>query len=342
LLFLAFSSSHCVEHLGEEHGSLGRLERDCALPLPAGVVELGAPAALEYPGETLFIWPSVTLSDGSVVRNAAARANDPAALCESGPALLVDDAGAPRSLLLLSDDEMEQNAEREDGRRLELLPVGGFVHEAVGYLYYEPTWLGPGFFDAEKLGTGLCVLEGDGSCRRVEIDGETTLFPATARPLNQGGLVAADRALIYGCIHAASFSDPCTLSSVPLSQVKDPAAYRIYNEFDGWVEKPTEATILFDRPGPLSVSRIAGRYVAVGLDVFSSRFSVQFALSPTGPFESPQFLFQAVRPDGPFPGGGREHSGLRRDDRSLHVTYFTDHAGSDYGLHLASFQLGAP
>jgi hypothetical protein len=342
LLFLALSLSHCVEHLGEEHASLGRLERDCALPLPAGVTELGAPAALEYPGETLFIWPSVTLSDGSVVRNTAARASDATALCDTGPELLLDDRGVPRSILLLSDEEMEQNSDRDDGRRLELVPVGGFVHEGIGYLYYEPTWLGPGFFDAEKSGTGLCLLEGEDSCRRVEVDGDTLLFPATARPLNQGGFVAAERALIYGCTHAASFSDPCTLSSVPLSEVTDPTAYRIYNEFDGWVEEPTEATILFDRPGPLTVSRIAGRFAAVGLDIFSSRFGVQFGLSPTGPFEPSQFLFQAVRPDGPFPGGGKEHPGLRRDNGTLHVTYFTDHAGSDYGLHLASFQFGAP
>lgn len=329
----------CIEHLGKEESRLGELERDCVIALPAGVSELGAPAALEYPDATLLIWSSLTLSDGIVVKNAAARASDAAALCANGPELLLDEQGTPRSLLPLSDDEIAANTDRDDGRHLELVPVGGFVHDGVGYLYYEPTWFGPGFFDAEKLGTGLCLLEADGACRRVEIDGTTLLFPPSARPLNQGGFVFGDRALVYGCTHAASFSDPCTLTSAPLDEVTDPAAYRVYNAFDGWVEKPTEASILFDRPGPLSVSHFAGRYAAVVIDIFQTQFGIQVAPSPTGPFEAPQLLFQGVKPDGLFPSGGREHSGLRRDERTLHVTYFTDRAGSEYGLHLASYRL---
>lgn len=338
-MLFGLAATGCIEHLGKEESRLGELLRDCVIALPAGVSELGAPAALEYPDSTLLIWPSLALSDGSVVQNAAARASDAAALCAKGTELFVDEQGIPRSLLRLSDEEITANTDREDGRRLELVPVGGFVHEGVGYLYYEPTLLGPGFFDAEKLGTGLCVLEGDGDCQRVEHDGDTLLFPPSARPLNQGGFVSGDRALVYGCTHAASFSDPCTLMSAPLEEVTDPAAYRVYNAFDGWVEKPTEASILFDRPGPLSVSRFAGRYAAVVLDIFQTQFGLQVAPSPTGPFDPPELLFQGVKPDGLFPGGGREHSGLRRDERTLHVTYFTDRAGSEYGLHLASYRL---
>jgi hypothetical protein len=338
-LLLPLAITSCIEHLGEERSSLGNLERDCTLPLPAGVSELSVPAALEYASETLFIWPTITLTDGSVVRNAAARARDATALCEVGPELLRDEHGAPRSLLPLSEPEISENTDREDGRHLELVPVGGFVHAGIGYLYYEPTWFGPGVFDAEKLGTGLCVLDADDNCQRAEVDGQTLLFPATARPLNQGGLVAAEHAFLYGCMHAASFSDPCTLTSVPLADVTDPAAYRNYNEFKGWIADPSDATILFDRPGSLTVSHFEGRYAAIVLDIFSSEFGIQFAPSPTGPFAPAERLFQAVRPDGPFPGGGKEHSGLRRDAHTLHMTYFTDRAGGEYGLHLASFRL---
>lgn len=337
-LLLPLAQTACIERLGEERSTLGSLQRDCRLPLPTGVTELGAPAALEYPNETLFVWQSLALEDGTVVKNAAARASDAAKLCESGPELLRDERGVPRSLLQLNEAETLAS-NRQEERRLELVPVGGFVHEGVGYLYYEPTWFGPGFFDAEKLGTGLCLIESDEHCRRLEVGGDTLLFPPTARPLNQGGLVVGERALIYGCSHAASFNDPCTLSSAPLSELTHTAAYRVYNEFDGWVEEPTEASILFDRPGPLTVSRFRDGYAAVGLDVFDSGFGLQFARSPSGPFPAPEWLFQALPPDGPFPSGGKEHSGLRRSGRTLHVTYFTGRAGDGYGLHLASFEL---
>jgi len=338
VLFSLLSTS-CVEHLGEESSAVGKLERDCVVPVPAGVVQLTAPTALEYPDETLFIWPMLALTDDSIVPNAVAHASDAATLCSNGPELVLDENDQPRSILPLSAAEQDENSARDDGRHLELVPVGGLVHDGVGYLFYEPTLFGPGFFDSEKLGTGLCVLDGGDDCERVTLDGSTILFPPTARALNQGGFVDHGRALVYGCTHAASFSDPCTLSSAPVDELTDPTAYRIYNEFDGWLTKPTDATILFDRPGALTVSPFDGKFAAVTLDIYSSRFELQVAPAPTGHFEPPHELFQAVTPDGLFPSGGKEHSGLRGESRTLHVSYFTDRAGSEYGLHLASFQV---
>ena len=91
-----------------------------------------------------------------------------------------DAAGAPRSLLALSPDELAENTTREDGRQLQLSAHGGFVSDEVGYLYYEHTLVGPGVFDAEVLGTGLCIVQGSGEpCERLRLNGSTLLWPVS-------------------------------------------------------------------------------------------------------------------------------------------------------------------
>jgi hypothetical protein len=331
----------CITHLGEDSSRVGTLRRDCVVPVPGGIRELGAPTSLEFPDESLWLWAAVTLEDGREVRNVSARVASAADVCNHGPTLARDDAGEPLSFLALTAEEMLSNEARVDGRKLALLPQGGFVHDGVGFVFYEHTLVGPGIFESTLLGTGLCEFESDGICRRVVVDDSSLLFPAESRPLNEGGLVLDDRALIFGCRNFAQFSRPCTVASVELSSIRDPSAYSYYNAFEGWVADPLQASIVLDQLGALSVSAMQGQYLATTLDPFAARFDVRFASEPTGSFERPIPLFDAVAPDTFFVGGGREHSGLRGTSRVLNVSYFTNRAGKSYGLHLASFELNA-
>jgi hypothetical protein len=217
-VLLAGLASGCIDSLGQAETRVGEMLGDCVIGPPLGVSTLGAPVSLEYPGHSLWIWDSVTFDDGSVITNVAAEVPGAGAAC-SGVVLASDGTGAPQSLLPLTEEEQGENAERTDGRRLALVPRGGFTHEGAGYLYYEHTLLGPGIFDSELLGTGLCVIDpGVESliCRRVVVDGTDVLFSPEARPLNQGGLVDGDRALILGCRRASYLSEPCTVTGVPL------------------------------------------------------------------------------------------------------------------------------
>jgi hypothetical protein len=308
---------------------------------------MGAPVSLEYPELSRWIWPWVELGDGRLVSNVVADVPSAAEVCSSGPQLWRDDAGEPVSILPLTEEEEKENAERDDGRKLTLAPQGGFVHEGAGYLYYERSLSGPGIFDAELIGTGLCVLDAGaerGSCRRVEYEGGDLLFPPRALPLNQGGLVDGERALIFGCRQVGWLTHHCTITGVPVTDAENPEQYAYLgggeeSGFNAWVSDPSNARIVMETPGAMTVSAFRGKNIATLLNVFDASVELSFAPEPTGEFERPIALFDIVRPESFFPGGGREHSALREASDELNVSYTTNAAGRLFGLHLATFRV---
>ncbi|HVV86822.1 MAG TPA: hypothetical protein VHE35_27480 [Kofleriaceae bacterium] len=328
----------CVDPIDEHTSAVGEVVRDCVVPEPAGVAGWGAPASLEYPDHSLWLWDQVDLAGGGSVAGAAAVVADAAGACSQGPAFVTDAGGRPVSLLALTAGEEAANAARTDGKRLALLPRGGFVHDGTGYLFYVEALLGPGFFDAQELGTGLCVLvPGATSCERVLAGGDPILWPGTTRMLDRGGLVVGDRAIVAGCRKVAAFVTPCTVSGAPIDRVRDPAAWQVWNAFDGWIDDATNATELMDTQGALTLSAYGGGYLATTLDLFENRVDVRRSDKATDGYGHPIDLFDTV-PDSFFPAGGREHSGLRHGDaRTLHVSYVTDGAAAP-GLHLVSFR----
>jgi hypothetical protein len=337
---VGLATSGCIYKISEEHSTAGVKMRDCVVPLPAGVSALGAPISLEYPDASLFIWESVETTDGTAIANVSALVTSSADLCKSGPALTTGEDGEPRSLLALSAAEAADNAARTDGRQLVLSPHGGFVYDDVGYLYYEHALVGLGPFDAAVLGTGLCVVTApDQPCTRLDVGGDTKLWPPSDWPKNHGGLVYEGRAILLGCRHIANFEDPCVISSVPLDQIPDPTAYRYFSAFSGWGETPESASVVLNLAGATTMTPVDGRYAATNLDIFDSTFRVRFAPAPTGDFSMPIDLFDGVPPVGAFAQGGQEHHALREDDRGLAFTYFVDRPGSEHGLHAINFEL---
>lgn len=337
LALMAAPAAACIHPLGEEASAVGEVTRDCVVPPPAGVRALGAPASLEYGDHSLWLWDEVALTDGGAVAGAGAIAADPDTVCARGPALVM--AGArPASLLALTAAEDAANAARTDGKRLALLPRGGFVHGGDGYLFYVHALVGPGVWDVEELGSGLCVLPaGAAACERLAVGGDTILWPGTRRALDRGGLVVDGRALVIGCRRAAAFVEPCVVSGAPLDRLRDPAAYQVWNAFSGWIDDVSNGTSIADGVGALTVSADGDRFAATTLDIFANRVSVRFSDSATDGYRHAIDLFDVV-PASFFVAGGREHAGLRGGEpRTLHVSYATDGAAAP-GLHLVSYR----
>jgi|GEM_PF-2269819 hypothetical protein len=211
LVVLVALASSCIDTIDEKNSAVGQLTSDCVVPVPDGVRSLDAPVSLEYSDGSLWIWRSLELADGRIVPNASALVSDATQACASGVSLGLDAAGAPASLLALTPQETAANAARSDGRQLALVPFGGFVYAGLGYLFYDHALVGPGIFDEESQGTGLCVRADQAvTCNRVTVNGDTILWKPDQRILNSGGLVVDERALVYGCRRVASFSTPCT------------------------------------------------------------------------------------------------------------------------------------
>ncbi len=341
---LAVLLGACAVAIDEEHSRLGNVLQDCVVPLPGGVASWGAPVSLEHTDGSVWIWDSLTLQDGSGIRNAFALLRTAGDACAGNVELVRDGAGRPVPALALSSAEIAANAARTDGRRLELAPLGGFVHGSRGFLYYEERLGGPGVFDSHLLGRGLCVFEHGKTapCTRVVRNGTTRLWEPDSHPLNRGGLIdEAGFALMYGCDHVAAFEDLCIVARSPIQQVGDPGAYRFFTPFSGWTEDPSNAGVLFNRPGSFTVrwNAFLDRYTAIGMDVFESRVTLSRSSEPTGPFDAPQVLFDAVEPASLFLAGGIEHGALSEEaGRIVRVSYFTNAVGSKHGLHLVSFR----
>jgi hypothetical protein len=337
VVLVVLSSGGCIVHLGDDESAIGHITRDCVVPVPDGVSALAAPVSLEYPTGSLWIWEELELANGGTVEGASAFVESAEAVCAAGPTLAVETSGVPASLLALTGEERAANERRRDGRRLILAPRGGFVEGTTGYLFYEHVLRGPEVFDEAVIGTGLCVLpEGASSCERVGLPDATVLFHPTERSLNGGGMVAGDRAFVYGCHRVAELRAVCTVSSAPLDQLTEPQRYQVHSQLSGWRDELTEASSLVDELGTITVVPYGDEFLMTTLDIFEARVYVRRAGSPVGPFGRRTTAF-SVLPSSFFPGGGREHAGLRRAPDELNLSYTTDNAQAP-GLHLVTFR----
>ena len=137
----AVASAACVVEMDTERPAspIGAVTTDCVVPLP----DRGAPAALEYPDGTLWIF-----DDGGAAFVAS-----------------IDDACAgvvatwPDPVLALTAEEEADDQTRTDGRAWALRPRGGVVAAGVGYLYYDRVLTGPGVeaaLDAKGAEAATC------------------------------------------------------------------------------------------------------------------------------------------------------------------------------------------
>lgn len=330
----------CVEELRNESAALGELIGDCVVAPPPGVNRLPAPISVDHGGRSLWIFES--LEAPFEIRNAAAYVDSVGTACAGTIELLTDDAGAPVSLIGLTPAEVQRNGERNDGRREIVAARGGFEHDGRAYIYYDKLVAGPGSFDAELVGTGLCILA-DRECVRarpeVYADEPTLLWTRGERTFNRAGLVAGDGyAYLYGCFHAAAFTDLCAVARVRPDQAAEPAAYQ-YRGFDDWIDDPWDAVVLFESSGPISVisSDFLGSTVAITTDSFASTLGVSAADQPDGDFSKRRPIIDAIPSPSFFIGGGSVHPELgSADGRVIAATYSTD--GEPGGLHLVTYR----
>lgn len=333
----------CVEPIREHESTVGEVVRDCIVPPPPGVTALDAPASIEFPDASVWFWATLERAGATPLAGAAARVTRADDVCARGPALITDDRGSPVSVLALTASEEADNAARGDGKRLALEPQSGLVADGTGYLFYDHVVRGPGVFDAEAVGTGLCTIDPGGTrCERItDAQGSTVLWRPGERVLNRGGVVVPDaggaRALVFGCRQVAAFEHPCTVAGVPIASLRNPEAYEVWNAFKGWVPSPIDATTVSDEAGAFTLAPYGAGYVATSLDLFSSRVFVRRATSPIGPYGTRVSVFDAVPSASFFVSGGREHAALRPEPRSIAVTYRTDGVAAP-GLHLVTFR----
>ncbi len=330
------------------------VQRDCTVRVANA--EAAGPVSLEYPGGSLWIWASLQWTppeggDALQMRNVAAWVSDTDETCRGELPLIGAEQGQPAVVLPLLQEELDDNASRQDGRRWALEPLGGPVHQGVGYLYYERRLLGPGIFDVHSVGVGLCVFDTPGHpCRRLETgpnaDDPTLLFEGGPSWRSLSAAVEDDTAYLVVCTHAAAFNDPCVLSRVPVPALHDPVAYSWANwgADDGWTSDRFNGVALLDSAGQVTLRRspTLDAWQLVVTDIWTSRVTLWLAQDVTGPYEQEGTLFDAEQPHDWFVIGGREHASLGSPDGStIVVSYSSDPDGAGQQLHLVTLRLDA-
>lgn len=310
----------CVNAIDEAESRIGEVTVECVV---ANVGDAGSPVSLEYDDSSLWIFPGAD--------NRAVAVSNADEICASGVEL-----GA-EPLLALSQQEELDNESRGDGKRLVLEPSGGFVHEGRGYLFYEHNIVGPGFFDLERQGSGLCLVEqASQRCDRVDVEGETRLWQPNALPRNRGGLVDGEgddaHAFVFGCRRVAAFTEPCIATGAPLDALTNPSAYQPFNAFSGFVNDPSNATVIVDDIGPITISPYGEGFLLLWFDIFTETFHLRRSSDVATGYGSSSKIFQGVPPADGFARGGRGHAGIQGSERELFMTY-----ENDDGLHLIGF-----
>ena len=310
LLPCLLAAACAVEMDTEVVGPHAQVLSDCTVePSP------GPPVAVELPEGSLWLWEA----SSAVV----ARGSDPCA----GLSL-----GAP--LVPLLPEEIAENETRTDGRRIGVTPRGGFFAGGLIHLYYDLVVFGPGIFDAETLGTGLCTTA-DAATPCVR-DASFVFPPDRGWPVH--GVVGADGlAYLLGCYHAAAFRDLCGAARVAPERAADSTAYEYFSwAQDGWIADPRQFTVAFENAGAITPSYdpAGGRWLVVTADIFSSEISLRTSAQPWDGWSDPEPLLSVVPPSDWFIGGGREHASLRSDDgKTLAISY------ANPTLHLARVRL---
>lgn len=328
----------CAVELDLEQRTAATVTSDCVLPGGPRTAAI----SLEFveAGASVWIWGTAEGPDGPVDA-AVSVVTDRARACADGVSLVEDDDGRPVSILTLTPAEQLANASRQDGRRLVLEPIGGFVHDGVGFLYYAHALLGPGFFDRERLGAGLCRMPSPGAvCARAS---EAPLWGPNQPAPGESGFVGDDgRVLLARRVHAAAFDDFCTFARVFPEDAADPTAYE-YAGLTAWSSDPAAAVRAFDATGRVTLrdQPWIGRPVATVADIWSPSVAMRVLAEPDGSVVgSPVTLFAAVPPGDWFIGGGSEHAALgSADGREIVVSYSTDPTGAGPDLHLVTLRL---
>jgi hypothetical protein len=310
--------SGCAVEMDTERprSPIGAVERDCVIPVD---VDRGAPASIELDGGSLWLF-----DDGAAAL--VAPTDDP---CADGLDVWSD------PIVALTDEEAQANADRTDGRALAVHPRSGFADDGVTWIYYDLVLHGPGFFDAERIATGVCTLaDAPGTCVRTP----DMVWPGAGRDWADAAFVAGGTAYVVGCDHAAAFLDLCALARVAPGDAADPAAYE-YRGFDTWDTRDDNTATLFEATTvSLSAHAPSNRTLFTTADIWNNRVVLRSAEAPDAGRSDPVVLFDVPPPPEWFFGGGREHAGLRADDDHLVLSYHTGNEDVP-GLHLVSFRL---
>ena len=235
----------------------------------------------------------------------------------------------PCALLDFTAEEREQGLATEDGYRLALVPLSGFVVDGQGYLYYEKS-LERGVFDVVRIGVGVARLPFAGPAERLSpkrFISEPTLLWLDSRGGRAGSALLGKDGLayVYDTFIQSEWSLQTFVARVSPDQVADPAAYRYFGD-DEWVDTPERARPLLVGLTSLSVvhNPYLDRYVFLFPGLLSDTVIGRIADFPWGSFGEMQPLYEGTPPTDFWIRDVAAHQAFASaDGRTFLTSYYT-------------------
>ena len=251
----------------------------------------------------------------------------------------------PVRLLDFTAEEREQGLVTEDGFRLMLVPVSGFVVDGQGYLFYEKN-LQRDIFEVVRIGVGVARLPFAGPAERLSpkrfISEPTLLWLDSRGGRAESALLGKDGLVyVYDTFIQSEWSLQTFVARVLPERVADPAAYRYFGD-DEWVDTPERGRPLLVGLPSLSVVHNAylDRYVFLFPGVLSDTVIGLIADSPWGPFGEMQPLYEGTPPTDLWIRDVTGHQAFGgADGRTLLTSYYTAPGDEPAGLRLVDVTL---
>lgn len=342
-------TSACTVQLGDEElgtALSGELVSECVYPESRNITGQGSGFSLSYPEGAYWIFDETIIgTEGTglgFLSSSAATANAAPTACEGELDYLLDEDGRVREILELTPEERAVHTD-PDQPAVKLWPKAGFVHDGVGYVYYDKV-LFRGYFDYEVVGTGVARIRYGEPAERLlpgKYAGEPSLL-WRGPGWGTGAVVANDGTpYVYGC-QQTGLDASCRVARADPARIGEASGYE-YRSGDGWSADASSATPVLDGTSYLSVSYndFTSSYVAVYAGVLDNDVRGRTASTPYGPFSRASTkLFRGDEPADFAIGGVRQHpahAGAR--GRDLVISYSSDDADGTTGMRVVRFRL---
>lgn len=346
---VAALASGCITAIDEADFPPGQRVTHCVTDVPATVRDGSGALSLEFAQGDMWLFNETTIAvaSGPMPLSNAGAVLSGTPECGATWPMITDSSGRPRQIIPFTADEAAFNRDSAGTARIAIWPIGGFVHENVGYVYFQKAVV-RAFPDITIIGVGLARIEWNGSARRLEAhrfaEEPTLLWRSPERSWGQGAFIAPDGYVyLYGCGQNGGLTVDGAVARVRPEAAADPTAYRYYDvRNDRWIATPANAATILEDAGPASVawSPFLNRFIAVYAANLSNAIAIRLADNPWGPFRTPRTLFSGDAPARFWIRDVQLHSGhFEENGRVLFLTYYSAPDGGAAGIRLVRYRL---
>jgi hypothetical protein len=341
----------CITDIGEEEFLPGEVQKSCVYPNHPSVAAGSGAFSLTFDQGTYWIFNGTVLKEpnaqGDLILPNSGVTTFTAPACSGELQFVTDSLGQLLQIIPFTEEEREFNSSNPEGARIDIWPIGGFVFNNAGYVYFQKA-LVRGFLDITPLGTGIARIEFGGAAERltpnVHPQYPTLLWLSPQANWGRGVFLDQDEFVyLYGCFQQSTLGISCGVARVSPGSAADLSAYEYYDALNGrWVSEPQNASVIFSGARAVSAGYNAflGKYMLVYARNLTNDIEISLADHPRGPFTESRKLFTGDSPAQFWVRDVHLHPAyFQENGRTLFLSYYSDPGNGSAGMRFNYYKL---